>query len=121
MARTNVTVRQTDASGVLDVVAVQTALHASDGAMFTNDGRTRCWIKNTGAGSHTVSFVVTKTEGQYGLALGNKSYVIANGKEALVGPFDPSFFNQKSGADAGKVYVNTGGTQSEVVIVPFKD
>lgn len=122
MARTNVTVRQTDASGVLDVVAVATALHVSDGAMFVNDGRTRVWIKNNGAGSHTVSFVSTRTEGgRYGLIVSAKTFVVAAGKEALVGPFDVSTFNVKSGADSGKVYVNTGGTQSEVSIVPFKD
>jgi hypothetical protein len=43
------------------------------------------------------------------------------GKTAIVGPFDRATFNQPSGADAGMVYVNADGTQTEISILPFKD
>jgi hypothetical protein len=121
MARTDVAVRQTQASGELDAEAHDTALHATDGAKFTNDGRTRLWVKNAGAGSHTVTIKSQRTVPPFGLAVSDKPFVIAAGKYAILGPFDQTTFNLKSGADTGKVYVDTNGTGTEVTILPFKD
>ena len=119
MARTNVAVLETDPAGILDALAVDVALHAADGAMFTNDGRTRVLVNNSGAGAHTVT-VVTPRQVE-GLAVADRAYVIAAGKIAIIGPFPTATFNQPSGADAGKVYIDSEGTESEVLIVPFKD
>lgn len=119
MARTNVPVLETDPAGILDPTAVDVALHATDGAMFTNNGDTRVWVNNTGAGAHNITAVTPRTV--EGLAVADRTYVVPAGKTAIIGPFDPNTFNQPSGADAGKVYLNSDGTQSEVLIVPFKD
>jgi len=119
MARTNVTVLETDPNGILDAEAVDVALHVTDGAMFTNDGRTRLWMKNAGAGVHVVTVVTPRTI--EGLAVADKTYSVAAGKYAVAGPFRRDLYNQPSGADAGKAYVNTDGTGTEVTIVPFKD
>lgn len=119
MARTNVTVLETDPNGIIDPTTVDVALHATDGAMFTNNGDTRVWVNNSGAGAHVVTVVTPRTV--EGLAVADKPYTIPAGKTALIGPFDPTTYNQPSGADAGKAYINADGTQSEVLIVPFKD
>lgn len=121
MARTNATVLQTLSAGILDAEAVDTPLHVTDGAMFTNDGRTRLWVKNAGAGSHTLTIKSQRTVPPFGLAVADETRVVAAGKYAVIGPFDPTTFNLKSGVDNGKVYVDTNGTGTEVTIIPFKD
>lgn len=121
MARTAVTVGQTEAAGILDTEAVLVALNNPDGAMFINDGKTRLVVKNAGAGAHIVGIVATKTVGPYGLLLPPKTYTIAAGKRAVIGPWETDIYNQKSGDDVNKVYVDSDGTESEVSIKPFKD
>lgn len=119
MARTNVPVLETDPNGILDLDAVDVPVHITDGAMFTNDGHTRVWVKNAGAGAHNVTVVTPRVV--EGLAVADRVYVVGIGKSALIGPFDAATFNQPSGADAGKAYVNVDGTGTEVTLVPFKD
>jgi hypothetical protein len=117
MARTNVPVL---ALPQLDLANVDVALHVTDGAMFTNNGETYVWVNNAGAGAHVVTFVTTRTIGSGQLAVADEPHTFAAGKSGVVGPFDPTDFNVRTGADTGKVYVNADGTQSEVLIVPFK-
>ncbi len=119
MARINVTVLETDPNGIVDAEAVDVALDAVNGAMFTNDGKTRLWVKNSGAGPHVVTIVTPRTI--EGLAVADKTYTIGIGKYAVVGPFRRDLYAQPSGADAGKTYVDADGTQSEITIIPFKD
>jgi hypothetical protein len=95
------------------------ALDASAGAMFTNNAATRVLVRNNGAGNHTVTFVSPQTV--LGLAVADLAYVLTPGQSMVCGPFPQTTFNQPSGDDAGRVYVNTGGTQSEVTIAPFID
>jgi hypothetical protein len=95
------------------------ALHASDGGMFVNNGATRVNVKNNGAGSHTVTFVTPAT--MRGFAVADKAFTVLPGETLTVGPFATSTFNQSSGDDRGRVYVNASGTQSEVTINPFED
>lgn len=94
-------------------------LHASDGAKFVNNGRTRVLVRNGGVGSHTVTFVATKTV--RGLAVPSKTFTLAAGLYAVFGPFETDTFNVRSGGDAGQVHVDANGTESEIQIVPFID
>lgn len=119
MARTNVTVLETSPNGILNAEAVDTPLHATDGAMFANNGETRLWLKNGGAGVHVITIPTPRTVD--GLAVADKTYSIPAGAYALLGPFPTGTYNQPSGADAGKVYVDSDGTESEVTIIPFRD
>jgi hypothetical protein len=117
MARASATVYSL-AAGILDAETVDTPLHASDGAMFSNDGNTRLWVKNSGAGTHVVTIVTTKSVG--GLAVADAAFSILAGDYAVLGPFPPDIYNQKSGDDKGKVYVDSDNTESEVTILPFR-
>jgi hypothetical protein len=86
--------------------------------MFSNDGNTRLWVKNSGSGAHVVTIVSTKTVA--GLAVADAAYTVGAGKYAILGPFPPDLYNQKSGNDKGKVYVDSDNTESEVTILPFR-
>lgn len=119
MARTLVPVLQTKGAGILDLAAVDVPLHVTDSAMFVNDGATRVYVANAGAGVHVVTFVTPRSV--QGLAVADDSKTIGIGDAGIFGPFDPTTYNQSSGADAGKMYVNSDGAQTEVTIVPFKD
>jgi hypothetical protein len=121
MARTNVAVSHSQDGSVLDGLATATALDAAAGAMFTNNGATRVIVYNTGAGAHVVTFVTPRTINPGALAVADPSITLAAGKHGIFGPLDPTTFNQPSGADTGKVYVNSDGTESEVKILPFID
>lgn len=94
-------------------------LHVTDGGMFVNNSKTRVLARNAGAASHTITFVATKTVA--GLAVPSKVFTLLPGVTATYGPFEGDTFNQRSGADVGKVYVNANGTESEVEIVPYID
>lgn len=121
MARTLVAVLRTQAAGILDCEAVDTPIHVTDGAMFVNDGNTRLWVKNAGAGVHILTFPTPRTVGPSALTVQDPPFSVGIGKYALLGPFDPTDFNVRSGADNGKMYVNCDGTGTEVTIIPFKD
>lgn len=95
------------------------ALDVAAGAMFTNNGSTRVLVRNKGAANHTVTFVSPQTV--LGLAVADLAYVLTPGESLVCGPFPVTTFNQPSGDDKGKVYVNANGTESEVVISPFVD
>lgn len=95
------------------------ALDDTDGAMFVNTGDTRAVLVNTGAAAHDVTFVTPQTV--RGLAVADKTYTVLPGEALNVGPFPTTQFNQRSGDNKGKVYVNADGTQSEVTVNPFTD
>jgi hypothetical protein len=96
-----------------------TALDASAGAMFVNNGATRVLVRNNGAANHTVTFVSPQTI--LGLAVADLAYTVKPGQSIVVGPFNQTTFMQTTGDDKGKTYVNASGTQSEVTIAPFVD
>jgi hypothetical protein len=76
---------------------------AVNGNMFDNDGRTRLVVHNGDAASKTVT--VRAIACSHGRSV-DVSQVVAAGARAVLGPFDPSLFNQPGPTDQGKVYVD---------------
>lgn len=68
---------------------------AGGGDTFKNDGRTFFHAKNGSGGDITLTFT---TPGKiHGVAIADPTVVVTAGEERLVGPFDPSIFNNSSG------------------------
>lgn len=85
------------------------------GAMFHNkDAQTVLALTNNGAGQHTITFT-TPFLASGGLTVEDPTVTIEAGETLIFGNFDPVVFNQVSGPDIGKVYVDSDATQSEVV------
>lgn len=75
-----------------------------DGHAFANDGRRYLLVNNTSAAAITITAI---TPGDVeGLAIADRGIAVAAGVMELVGPFTPSTFNQRSGVDQGKVYLD---------------
>ena len=87
----------------------------ADGNSFRNSGRQFILVKNADSSPHTVTF---QTPGEVGgLALENPATAIAAGATVLFGPFRPLQYNQTSGVDLGKVYVDYSAVTSMTVEV----
>jgi hypothetical protein len=112
MARTSLTPHR-PATGV--GVEISMAAANADGHMFTNSGETLFLVKNDDASSKTITVPTPRTID--GLAVADPTYVIPAGEEWCLGPFPPSTFNQPSGADQGKVYINYSATTDVTVAV----
>ena len=101
MARTALTLNTITIAGLVQTLVAA----AADGNMFTNSGRLRLVVKNShGSASRTLTFPTPATTG--GLDVENPSVVIAAGDTVLIGPFPPLLFNQRSGDDIGKAYID---------------
>ena len=86
--------------------ATAQASHA-DGHMFDNtSGDVNVILENGTGSSANVTFVTTKTVD--GLAVADKVVAVAAGASVLVGRFAAGTYNQQSGADEDKVYVDFG-------------
>lgn len=118
MARLDLTIRQLSKSGPVDIVALEQTPNATDSAMFANDGNTFLYARNTGSGAHVLTFPTPVTVN--GLDVADHTVTIAAGKTAILGPFPTNIFNQQSGPDVGKVYVNIDGTKTEVKLVALR-
>ena len=104
MPRTALTVNDLPFSTITQLTT-ETADAANDHA-FVNDGRTIIVVYNGGVGAVEVT-VVEQAEPRFGRsnATGTQQSVAA-GALAIIGPLDPAGYNIKSGADAGKVYID---------------
>lgn len=100
MARTDLTV-QTIAVGGL--VATDEAAN-TDGEMFINTGKEYLQVRNGHSAPITVTLVTGKTVD--GLAIADRAVVVANATTQKIGPFSTDLYNQPSGSDANKVYVD---------------
>ena len=122
MARAAITVSAIShlpSAGMVDLLAATAAADASGGFMFANDGQVWTLISNAGtAGSHVLSFQTPAAV--QGLSVQDPVLSVAAGKIALVPPIDPAVYNQQSGSDAGKVYVDVDGTGTEIKVVAFR-
>lgn len=85
---------------------------AADDAMGVNDGRTVIRVTNNSGATANLVFETPITH-----AVGGQSLAIADFTDALptattrwYGPLPSGSFNQPSGADAGKMYINTDQT-----------
>jgi hypothetical protein len=102
MARTNLTVIEITRTGV-DLATTLEAGNA-DGEMFYNGGDVLLAVENLNAADCTVTVVSPRTVD--GLAVSDLTVVVSQDEVMLIGPFPRDTFNQPSGDDAGKVYVN---------------
>lgn len=107
MARADITVQALDPAGVF--TAEQTG-DSSNNHVLTNNGEVFLIARNADASNpHTVTVVTPGTVG--GLAITDQAVVVAASSTKLIGPLDPDVYNQPSGADTGKVYVNVDSSQ----------
>ncbi len=70
-------------------------------------------LQNDGAGTHVITFVTPKLASG-GLTIEDPTVSLLTGEKRVYGNFDPVVFNQPSGADIGKIYMDSDGTESEM-------
>lgn len=104
MARLELVIKQITRDGV-DIGSGQAVIGADD-AMFVNNGRTALKCDNTTGAPIIVTLVTPVTFGQDALAIADKTYSVPASVERWIGPWPVGEYNQPSGADAGKVYVD---------------
>ena len=86
----------------------------ADGHMFANDGSIWLEVRNDDASSKTVT-VQTGAVEQGDLAIADRTMVVPAGQVGYIGPFPSSPYNQPTGTDAGKVYIDYSATTSVTV------
>lgn len=90
------------ASG-LDPAVAQEAANV-DGNMFLNNGKILLWLENGSGSPITVTLVTPRTVS--GLAVADQTVSVPATDERWAGPFDTGTYNQASGADVGKLYID---------------
>lgn len=85
------------------VAAVYTT-PTSDGDTILGDAKTVVHVFNDSVSPITVTVATGATLGGYALA--DDVVTVAAGVNKFIGPFTKGVFNQTSGGDVGKVYVN---------------
>lgn len=91
------------------IVGTERDGHA-DGHSVANDGRIIMVVRNSGAGSHTISALTPGTVD--GNAVADLSITVAAGVTRIVGPFPTSVYNQADGA----LYVDFDASPTEVKV-----
>lgn len=92
------------------------ALHA-DGQMFVNSGEEFIIVKNGNAG--TVVITITTPQTVNGLAVAERTVSILTMEDGYIGRFSKNLYDQLSGSDAGKVYID-GDIQSSITLMVFR-
>jgi hypothetical protein len=100
MARTLLAIKKLTPAGVAPGLVAGNA----DGHSFVNDGRTWVEIDNASAGQVTATFQTPFSRD--GLALAERTVDVPAGQSRLIGPFDPSVYNQDTVAERGRVLVD---------------
>jgi hypothetical protein len=103
VARTELTVQVTSRAGITPNYQ---AVAAANDAMFLNTSDITLHIKNASGSTANIVFETPATILSDALAVADAVGTVANGAEGVFGPFPAAWFNQASGADAGKMYVN---------------
>lgn len=110
MPRTNISVVQAvKESGAL---ITYVAADAANGMMFENDGKSLLRVKNADVAAKTVTVVSVPCS--HGRTKDTVRSIPAS-VEHVLGPFPPELFNQLSGTDKGKVYVDFSASTSVTV------
>jgi hypothetical protein len=97
MARTSLTANTAAAyaGGVLDIAAA--AVDQPNGNSFANTGLEKVIVVNGSGGSLTVTVAIPANQRSLNGLATTKTYTVASAKTAILGPFDPSIFNQTTG------------------------
>jgi len=101
-------------NGVRDLITPTTSLLTGvtqtltavtgDGLKFQNTGKTFVVINNTSGSTITGTFTTAGTVD--GLAIADVAVAVDTGATKIVGPFTTGVFNQPSGTDRGKIYLD---------------
>jgi hypothetical protein len=92
------------------------ALHA-DGQMFVNTGAEFIVVKNGNAS--TLTLTITTPQTVAGLAVADRTVTLLTTEDSYIGTFRKDLYDQPSGADAGKVYID-GDIQASVTLMAFR-
>lgn len=112
MPRTAITLQEVAKNNGAELTDVNA--NQPNGQLFENDGRTELVVHNGDASSRTCTVVgVACSHGR----TASLAVAVAAGKRAVLGPFDKELFNQPSGADQGKVYVDWSASTPTTVKV----
>jgi hypothetical protein len=106
MARTALTKQQVVNTGLATSFS---AGDAANGHSFINDGHQMLYVKN--AGGSSINVTISTTGKLAGLSLAALVVAVGAGAEKMIGPFDPTVFNQ---AD-GNVYADLSSATSVTV------
>lgn len=108
IAITNASINTSGGAGSAGVIATLAAPSAANDAMIENTfGRTLLlFINGFGGASVTTTIITVVSVADPYSRTGDLTLSVANGEVGVCGPFPPLLFNQKTGADIDKVYVN---------------
>ena len=81
--------------GILDITP--TAVNTPDGNSFVNTGVEKIVVANGSGGTVTVTVAIPASARSLNGLITQKTYAIAATKTAVLGPFEPSIFNQPTG------------------------
>lgn len=95
MPRVAVPVTQSSRAGT--VLPAATTGDATNNHSVANDGRAILMVKNTGASSRNITFLLTKTVD--GLGVTSRVESIPAGETQLFGPFDPNDYGSTLNVD----------------------
>lgn len=104
MPRTELALKTTTMAGV--DIGAGTNIQAADDGMFINDGHTILKVVNGADAVRTFDVVCPLTVGADALAVSDYTVTITNSATRYVGPFPTGVYNQLTGDDAGKVYID---------------
>lgn len=116
MARAVLSATRQSSAGVVPAPAAFNV----DGYKFHNNGQIWLLVENTNGTSAgaTVTAVTPITVG--GHAVEDQPVTVNASETHLIGPFDPSVYNHRSGSDEGAVYINGSGAVADLVIQAFR-
>ena len=113
MPRVDLSVQTTDRDGI---VVAYTEVTAANDCMFPNDGKVEVRVANASGSTANLVFVTPATVLSDELAVADKTGSVADGAEKTFGPYPTATFNQPSGADVGKVYLDTDVTITVAIV-----
>ena len=113
MARVDLSVQTTDRDGI---VVAYTEVTAANDCMFPNDGKVEVRVANASGSTANLVFVTPATVLSDALAIADRTATVEDGSEKTLGPYPTATFNQPSGADVGKVYLDTDQTITVAVV-----
>lgn len=101
MARTEISVTEVPFQNA--VLYSGTAADAANGMMFVNDGQSIAIVENGSGGDVTVGILA---EADLAGRTVDFDYTMSDGERFFFGPYRPIWWNQRTGDDLGKVYVD---------------
>lgn len=118
LPRTNITLQPTKFQSYNQLFSDATAFDNTNGMMFENNGDTNVYINNTTVG--TVNITVTSVQDD-ALRTGDLEIAINAGDIVIINDLRPAWWNQKTGTDAGKVYIDSDTGTGVLVYAINKD